>query len=374
MARSFVRRMCVQVPIVALALSLLPAIAGGVAPTPGNGRIAFDDWQTGQIYTVNPDGTGLVQLTDTGPNRWAGDPSWSPDGSHIVFEQQAHGRVLLWMMNADGSDKHLLADDRQSTFSFEPEYTPDGQRVVFYRCWQFDLHDELHPDGGLVFTCRIFSIAVDGTDRQGITATHPPLEVFDFDPTVSPDGSSVAFRRSNHNYDGIKSQIYVAGIDGSDPHPLTPPALEAWYPQWSPDGHHIVFSSNCCRSGHVLGANGYVMDADGTNVARLTDTPFPNNDTHLTYSPDGTQIVFASDRDAEPTCPPCTTDMFIMDADGSNETMVDLAVEAPHDFSWGTAPLLSSSISRTIRSVRDGESAHAVALVRRLGISSLLRR
>jgi TolB protein len=344
--------------LVLLGLFVLPA---GVAHAtfPGtNGRIAFADWATGQIYAVNSDGTGLVQLTHT--REFAGDPSWSPDGTRIVFEKPYRDRLVLWLMNADGTHKRMVADDDPNTFSFSPVFTPDGGRILFTRCSEFRA-----PTGDRLTTCRIYSIAPNGTDRQGLTSTQPPLEVFDFEPMVSPDGRTVAFTRHNQNYDGIRSRIYLMGIDGSNPRAITDSELEAWYPDWSPDGQQIAFTSNCCRPGDVLGyglgSAGYVMNADGTNVRQLTTPTFPHNDVHFIYSPDGRQLVFATDRDnnLQELC--CDTEAFTMSADGTEPAILDTGLPAPHDFSWGTAPPIANAAGPAVSRMTAGTVASRLA-------------
>ena len=97
--------------------------AGQPAWSPDGKLIAFCapscDWFKGEtnIYTIHPDGTGLTQLTshlqatDQG-NTVTDSPSWSPDGSQIVF---AHGPVSggffgLFVMNRDGSGLHFLGN------------------------------------------------------------------------------------------------------------------------------------------------------------------------------------------------------------------------------------------------------------------------
>ncbi len=74
----------------ALFVLAITMLAG--ATTPGiNGKIAFSFDATGQIYTINPDGTGLFQLTDV--NGSAYSPDWSPDGRRIAFsfDDDTHG-------------------------------------------------------------------------------------------------------------------------------------------------------------------------------------------------------------------------------------------------------------------------------------------
>jgi Tol biopolymer transport system component len=72
-----------------------------VSPAPGND----------EIFLINADGTGLTQLTS---NEWEWDkhPSWSPDGSQIVFwSNRDTQRKQIWVMNADGSNLRNLSNN-----------------------------------------------------------------------------------------------------------------------------------------------------------------------------------------------------------------------------------------------------------------------
>jgi Tol biopolymer transport system component len=76
------------------------------------------------IYTINPDGSGLTRLTDDG--NWKQQLGWSPDGSKIVFsgiEQPAltESASGIWVMDADGSDQHRIG----SVIGFVPAWGPD---------------------------------------------------------------------------------------------------------------------------------------------------------------------------------------------------------------------------------------------------------
>src|SRR5213592_3512230 len=105
--------------LVLLAVAALAAL--GAAPAsatfPGpNGRIAFSDYVSGQIYAVNPDGSALRQLTHTRPSRGADFPSWSPNGEKVLFSRfrndlpDGNDNSRIWIMNADGTNKRRLAD------------------------------------------------------------------------------------------------------------------------------------------------------------------------------------------------------------------------------------------------------------------------
>jgi Tol biopolymer transport system component len=305
-----------------LTITAAPAAAAGPSAVrpPGTGRIAFDDFMTGQVYAVNPDGTGLAQLTHE-PNgiaaRW---PDWSPHGSRILFSRVNLSNFVgrIWIMNADGTGQRRLASDVPGRSDFQPRYTPDARHIVFTRCLPFFEH------------CAIWIMRSDGTHRHLIVPfIEPPNETSNFFPDVSPDGRRIAFTR--FGFHGVIAQVWVARIDGAHARPLTAPQLEASGPNWSPDGRHIGFTSNSNRPQSSL----YVMRADGTGVTRLATTKWPTNNFGSSYSPGGGQIAFSSDR-RHPDL--CCVDLFVMRANGSGQHLVDTGLQGVIDVDWGTAP------------------------------------
>jgi Tol biopolymer transport system component len=312
-----VRAAAVLVGLLAGALALTPARA--MATFPGStGRILFDDYMTQQLYSVNPDGSALTQLTHLPSGNAPFAPAWSPDGSRIVFNLgNPSSGVRIWVMRADGSHQRQLAADAPGYLDFGPQYTPDDSHIVFARCL---------PNGGV---CAIWMMRTDGTGKQAITpykvGTH---EASDFEPSVSPDGIHVAYTAFGQN--GIAAQVRIVRLDGTGNHAVSPPAIEAGHPDWSPDGTRITFTSNRPQ----IHSNVYTMAADGTDIIQLTNTGYPNNSFDSVYSPGGSRIAFSSDRRYPDLC---CADLFVMNADGSHQHMLHLGLSGIVAIAWGPA-------------------------------------
>jgi len=142
-------------------------------------------------------------------------------------------------------------------------------------------------------------IAIMNSDGSGVNRLH----VFGTDPSLSPDGTKIAYCSMRET---LYAQIYVMNSDGTDPKRLTNIGSgDACGPVWSHDGKKIAFYAfamvNPRRNPNI-----YVMDADGSNQKRLTERAL-----EPTWSPDGKQIAFASNRDG-------VFQIYAMNADGSN--------------------------------------------------------
>ena len=160
-----------------LASLLAPAVSDAAFPG-ANGKIAFV--RSGDIWTINPDGTGQVNLTNTAATET--NPAWSPDGNRIAFESNASGQVEVYVMLADGSATTQVTnwEGPCCNHNVDPTWSPDGTKLAFY--------SEALGDALTI-------INVDGT---GQTPIHFVDHAFGgaglVDPEWSPDGSVIAFQ------------------------------------------------------------------------------------------------------------------------------------------------------------------------------------
>ncbi len=127
--------------LIVTALALLALAAPAHAAFPGaNGKIAFasdrDDVPFGvrDIFTVNPDGGGLVNITsNAGTSDSDDDPAWSPDGRMIAFvraDESGEGTgSFIYLMNADGTGVRRLPNTGFNAAN--PTWSPDGTRIAF---------------------------------------------------------------------------------------------------------------------------------------------------------------------------------------------------------------------------------------------------
>ncbi|MCI0433726.1 MAG: hypothetical protein L0271_08750 [Gemmatimonadetes bacterium] len=208
-----------------------------------------------------------------------GSPSWSPDGSRIVFFAERDGRGDLWVMDADGANASRLTRTRAD--EGYPMFSPDGHTIAF----------DSDRDGGF----DIWAMAADGSNSRRLTR-HDARDVA---ASWSPDGLRIAFMSDRSG----AFEVWVMEADGMNAERLTTTG-SSWFPVYSPNGSQLAFHVD--RDVHT-------MPATGGPLRRLTTDPA--NGMHPSWSPDGRRIAFMSWRNGR-------TEIFVMNADGSDQSVL----------------------------------------------------
>ncbi|MEA2520547.1 MAG: hypothetical protein QOI81_193, partial [Actinomycetota bacterium] len=162
---------------------------------------------------------------------------------------------------------------------------------------------------------RFYSMAPDGTDRQQLGHSLAGAN----DAVLSPDGSQIAFSHNDGTVSAPDTHIYVASADGSNVHAVTGAPSDGSRvseetPAWSPDGTAITFVTN--RSGNIAI---WSVAPDGSSLH-----PFITQGTYdasPVWSPDGSKIAFLSDE-GEPAPAHFGDRIWIANADGSDAHLV----------------------------------------------------
>ena len=202
------------------------------------------DWgeYSSDLYVLGaaaPADTPWRALTANGLSR---SPSWSPDGKRIAYVQQTELWAYsndIYIIDAAGGEPVRVT--RTSGDYGAPRWSPDGTRLAF-------------SEGK---SSEIFIVNADGSGLTNVTRN----SAWDAEPSWSPDGARLAFVT---NRDGFPGNVFVVDADGSNVRRLTSLSGACGGPAWSPDGRQIIFFS----SGAL-----YVMNADGSSLARLIKMP-----------------------------------------------------------------------------------------------------
>jgi Tol biopolymer transport system component len=155
----------------------------------------------------------------------------------------------------------------------------------------------------------IMKINRDGSDPVTLTTDGSG-------PAPSPDGARIAFERGSD----AGRDLYVMNANGSNIRRLTTEPGADLDPSWSPDGRSIVFESQRDGNSEI-----YVLAVESLRQTRLTDHPATDSDP--TFSPDGQSIAFDSDRQGN-------REIYRMTASGTEVTRLTNRAEQDSDASW----------------------------------------
>lgn len=237
-------------------------------------------------------------------------PVWSPDGRRIVYEVSGGSSVNLYLVDlAEGNASRPLTNssvtNRFSTWS------PDGALIAFV---SWDAGD-----------AEIMTVNPDTDEIVNLTSN----PAWDVSPSWSPDGSQIAFFSTRSGY----RELYLMDRDGRNVQRITSQELplNTALPTpavWSPDGTRLAFTVMYNRNGDTiydLNSEIMVVDRDGRQLMRLTNTT--SRELRPLWTPDGEHIIFSSDRGGR-------WNLYQMRADGSEQRMIDIGEHDKFNPSW----------------------------------------
>jgi Tol biopolymer transport system component/putative intracellular protease/amidase len=347
---------------------------------------------TTELYTMNADGSDVQRLTEN--EYFDSMPVWSADGSQLVFVSDRGGDWSLYRMDADGTNViQVTSENAHHQDWWQPSETAAHPAVLLVFGQQFiptiyETEVPLLEEAGQAVI--VASRTLDPLATKGSSLQVPPdllledVRVEDYDAIIFNCDNDLTFGNAKDQTSRIAQEAVatgkVVGAICSGPRVLayadvvtgrittgepsqtcrmledagaictgaqverdgrmitardryavqrfTKTILEALSEPAAPD---IVYYSDADGNAEI-----YVMNADGSGQRRLTFNEV--EDSSPAWSPDGTHIVFISDRnDPNPSgCfPNCNTDIYVMDADGAHERPLtgDPAIESHPDWS-----------------------------------------
>ncbi|MBI3537367.1 MAG: PD40 domain-containing protein [Chloroflexi bacterium] len=251
-----------------------------------------DQAEKTHIWIANADGTAAKKIIDLGAS-----PSFSPDGSKIVFEF-ADG---IYVANSDGANRTRIVS---TTGAAVPEWSRDGKWIVFadrsgLKAGAIVVQKAAWSKVGVVgatISGNVFInvVAPDGTQLRTLTVGN--------NPTWSPDGKTIAFNTCV----GSTCGIYRVNAEGGEPARITDDT--GGMPAWSPDGKQILYQADANNIKQIFSVN-----ADGTGKKQLTS----GNQLHVDgiWSPNGREIFYRSPEAG-------SWDIWAMNADGTNRRKI----------------------------------------------------
>jgi Tol biopolymer transport system component len=344
--------------VVVVALAGAGLLSGGIfvpsaeAISPGSqGTVVYQTSSGGSIYAINADGTNLRYLT-TGI-----DPALSPDGRQVAFttwdtsQNGALGEVRV--INTDGSGERIVLGDINMPKA--PAWSPDGTKVVV--TWEDggnmtaisktfelksgpggaapsatptagggrggvnipDLCYDTHVDrdnGKTFIRCTLDAnphFALKEIDVASGASQDLKHDIHSFSPAWDPaDPGRIVYRGDTSLVNLDLNQDRTSTLAGN---------LGDGWPVFSPDGSKIAVAYKQTDHWEI-----HVMNADGSGRVRLTETspvalaeqmlkgeqPHAYDNTSPAWSPDGSQIAFATNRTGR-------WEIWVMNADGSNQ-------------------------------------------------------
>ncbi|HIF23978.1 MAG TPA: hypothetical protein EYQ27_19220 [Gemmatimonadetes bacterium] len=246
----------------------------------------------------------IRQLTSGGENAEA---YWAFDDSQLIYQAKKPGAECdqIYIMDPETGDSHLVSTgEGRTTCSY---FYPSGDQILYSSTHHHDASCPVEPDFSMGYvwpiydTYDVFVADVDGSNLRQLTTE----DGYDAEATFSPTGDRIVFTSTR---DG-DLELYSMAPDGSDVERLTDRIGYDGGAFYSPDGSKIIWRAHYPEPGPdaddylALLEQGlirpgeldiYVMDADGSNQRQVTDVGGASFAPY--WHPDGERIVFSSNH------------------------------------------------------------------------------
>ena len=209
------------------------------------------------IFTANPDGSDLKQLTDI--RGYDAETTITLDGKKLVFTSMRSGDLDIYSMDADGRNVRRLT--YELGYDGGPFWSYDGKQIV-YRAYhpktdkeKADYTELLKQNLIRPTTLEIWVMKADGSNKRQVTNNGKA----NFAPYFFPDGKRILFASNVNDPRGRNFDIYKINVDGTEFERITFNETFDGFPMFSPDGKKLVFASN--RNAKVQGeTNVFIAD------------------------------------------------------------------------------------------------------------------
>ena len=348
-----------------------------------SGRLAYEmPYSDGNMYAriwiSNADGrnTSIVSREKEFQNVLHIEPAWSPDEKWIAFQRRGggFGKAKIYVLNVDTQEMHPVTGEDDM---YEIDHTWSGSgRYIYYsgqrhgaiNIWRVALDKDAKPlgppepvtSGGgndiqgagahlsdrLVYAQQKYNSDIWSLPVNPVTgkATGEPKRLVKTDREDSRGAIAKHHRwiAFNSNRDGSMN-IWIQHLDTGQSWPVTRGPRDGeiggdYQPNWSPDDRSLVFFSFRSGSGDIYRID---LDADGQPVGDPMKpqqlTTHASNNLNPFYSPDGTRIVYMSDRSG-------LYETFLINPDGSNERRLSDKRTGGHFLPWIRGGVLQGSL------------------------------
>ncbi|WP_229325995.1 hypothetical protein [Streptomyces sp. UNOC14_S4] len=215
--------------------------------------------------------------------------SWHPSAG-VAFASDRAGRDEVWVLPPGAKQPVRVTEHRGDTGYLEPSFSPDGSWIVFQETAEKGNDRESEDDPSALGS--LWKVRRDGS-RPMRLLDGPGTRTDNRQPNWSPKGDRLVFQRRAADSDTWA--LYVMNADGTGIHRITDVPGEHTDPSWSPDGRSVVFSST---AGGLDTPQIFVVPADGGRPVRVTRND-KGYDGAPSWSPDGRWIAFESHQGDE---------------------------------------------------------------------------